>query len=252
MTPEETTKLVLRSALKVPGVKIDREEFLEKELKNYCDESEVEMAIKLSPQKAGISKKLIDKISDICINYETNKVSLISGGTGLFGGWALAVTIPTDVAQYFAHVMRIAQKLAYLHGWKQVDNIEEDLNSESANELLIFIAVMMGVGGIGSNVASLASKIAANNGLKFLFKGLWKNATFKIIQQILKRMGIIINQTILSRAASKVIPVIGGFISGGLTYVTFKPMCKRLKEALSKKVDDIEDAEILRKIEEDQ
>ncbi len=251
MTPEETTKLVLKSALKVPGVKINREEFLEKELKNYCDESQVEMAIKLSPQKAGISKNLIDKISDICINYETNKVTLISGITGLPGGWTLAATIPADVAQYFAHIMIIAQKLAYLHGWRQVDSIEDDLNSESANELLIFIAVMMGVGGIGSNVASLASKIAANNGLKFLFKGMWKNATFKLIQKILKQIGIKITQTSVSKAFSKVVPILGGIISGAVTYNTYKPMCKKLKEALSQKVDDIEDAEIIKIIEED-
>ena len=34
------------------------------------------------------------------------------------------------------------------------------------------------------------------------------------------------------KGASKVVPVVGGAVSGGLTYATFKPNCMRLKRSL--------------------
>jgi len=37
---------------------------------------------------------------------------------------------------------------------------------------------------------------------------------------------------IFSKSVSKVIPIIGGVTSGGLTYITLKPMANKLKDHL--------------------
>ncbi len=67
---EITFENVLMSALKTPGVKINRAKFLRKELIKYCREAQVEAAIKESPARAGIPKDIINKISLQVINSD--------------------------------------------------------------------------------------------------------------------------------------------------------------------------------------
>ena len=225
---------VIKQASKLPLVKINRSEFLEKELKKYCTESEIRKAIETTPRKAGISKDTIDKVAEECIKYETNKVTGLSAIAGIPGGMAMLGTIPADLAQYFGHIIRIAQKLGYIYGWKEINSIEDDFDSESSNTLLIFMGIMFGIEGASGMVSKLASQMAAANAGKIIVKGLSKNVVFKAIQNILKQIGIKINQKIVGQLISKSLPLVGGAISGGITYFSYKPMCYKLKEALSK------------------
>ena len=41
------------------------------------------------------------------------------------------------------------------------------------------------------------------------------------------------NKEIFAKGVSKIIPVVGGVASGGLTYVTFKPCAKKLERYLA-------------------
>ena len=43
-----------------------------------------------------------------------------------------------------------------------------------------------------------------------------------------------ITKTSLAKGVTKVIPVIGGLVSGGITFASLKPMAARLQEALDK------------------
>lgn len=67
---EMTFEKILAAAMHTPGVKINREKFLRKELIRYCSEDIIAEAIKNNPAKAGISKELVNKISKQVINYE--------------------------------------------------------------------------------------------------------------------------------------------------------------------------------------
>ena len=111
MNSNNTFELALSTATSLPMVHINRENFLRKELLKYCDKPQVEIAILNNPAYAGIELPIIDQIAKSCINYETNKVSAISFASGIPGGLAMIGTIPADVTQYFAHVLRIMQKL---------------------------------------------------------------------------------------------------------------------------------------------
>ena len=102
VTPED----ILIQAVKVPGVKVQRSEFLYKELIKYYPEEQVLKAIKNNPASAGILRSKITEIADQVIDYETNKVSAISFAAGLPGGAAIAATIPADVAQYFGFMLQ--------------------------------------------------------------------------------------------------------------------------------------------------
>ena len=59
---ELTFENVLLTAMRTPGVKINREKFLRKELIKYYAEDIVNEAIKYNPAKAGVSKKTVNKL----------------------------------------------------------------------------------------------------------------------------------------------------------------------------------------------
>ena len=136
---------VLIQAMRVPGVKIDRELYLRKELKTKFPEDVVETAIKFNPAYAGITTTDIDTFSARAINYEASKVTAISFAAGLPGGIAGVAATTVDVTQYFAFVLRIMQKLAYLYGFEEFELKEDNIDDDTLNQLLILLGVMMGV-----------------------------------------------------------------------------------------------------------
>lgn len=98
---------VLVEAIKLPMVKINRENFLRKEFQGRYKNEVVEMAIQHCPAYTGIKVEEINEIAESCIKYETTKVTAISAATGLPGGFAMLGTIPADLVQYFGHIFRI-------------------------------------------------------------------------------------------------------------------------------------------------
>ena len=62
-----TLENVLSAAIRTPGVRVDRAVFLWKELLRYCREDVIETAIQYNPARAGIPKKVINKISQTVI-----------------------------------------------------------------------------------------------------------------------------------------------------------------------------------------
>ena len=85
---------MLVEATKFPMVKIDRELFLRKELRDRYTKEIVEKAIQYNPAYAGICVEDINKIAKSCIAAETIKVTTISAAAGLPGGLAIIGTIP--------------------------------------------------------------------------------------------------------------------------------------------------------------
>lgn len=229
---------VMKRAIKIPFVKIDRKKFLDTELRKYCSEETAKLAIQTTPKKAGLENKLIDKIANDCITLHTNLASAISFGAGIPGGLAMAATIPADLGQYFWHVIVICQKLAYIYGWPKLftesQKIDEEFDSESSNIILGFMGIMFGVEGANKFVTSIATKMATANAGRHLAKIIAKQAFFQTAKEILKKIGIKLNQRILGQAISKSLPVVGGLISGGITYFSFKPQAENLKKSLSK------------------
>ena len=165
---------LLPVAIKTPGVKINRAKFLGKELKQYCRREIIDEAIRTNPARAGIPRKVINKIAKSVINYETNKVSAISVVASLPGGaWAVGAA-SADIVSFFAHIIRVVQKLAYLYGFEQFDFSEEDMDSETLNQLLLFMGVMFGVEGTNKVLRTFADNYA-----KYLSKNVARQALTK-------------------------------------------------------------------------
>ena len=225
---------IIAQAMKMPGVKIDRKEYLTKELHKYYPNNIVSAAIETTPYKAGVTKQGLDHIAKDSIKYETLEVTAVSAIAGIPGGLAMAATIPADITQYFVFMIRAAQKLAYLYGYPEIELSEDFLDDAAMNELLIFLGVMLGVQEANVALKTLTEIIAQSLPKKLAQKALTKGTIYPMVKKIAQAIGVKMTKDIFSKGVGKVIPVVGGVVSGGLTFVTFKPCCYRLRKELEK------------------
>lgn len=220
-------------ALKTPGVNINRADFLEKQfMKNYPQEV-IQDAINFNPAHAGITVKEIDKIADQVIQYERNCVSGISLALGVPGGVAMAATLPTDIAQFYGYMLRAIQKLLYLYGFPEI-NVENGVNidDETMNIITLCLGVMYGVKGATASLKMLSAALGKGVEKKLLTKALTKGTFYPMVKKIAKWFSVNMTKQIFAGFFKKAIPVVGGVIGGGITYLSFKPCCDNLKKSL--------------------
>lgn len=226
-------EMVLKTAAGLPGVRIEREQFLASALKPYYADDVVEKAIMHNPAYAGIRVEEIDKIANASIRLETRNVTALSFAAGLPGGFAMAGTVPADLAQYFGHILRILQKLIYLYGWDELFDENGYMDDETANMLTLFTGIMFGVSGAANAVVKIAEQAAQRTAKKLAQKALTKGAIYPIVKKVAVALGFRMTKDIFAKGVSKVIPVLGGVASGGLTYLTYKPMAIKLRDHLA-------------------
>ena len=157
---------VIIKGLRIPGIKIKREEFLRKELFKRYPQEVIDIAVAESPMKAKIPVKEIDKIADEIIKFERNCVSGISAALGVPGGWAMVATIPADIAQYYGYLLRATQKLLYLYGFPEIDTEEEGnkFDDGTMNTLIICFGVMYGTAGANNALKAMAKNTQMETG----------------------------------------------------------------------------------------
>jgi uncharacterized protein (DUF697 family) len=63
-------------------------------------------------------------------------------------------------------------------------------------------------------------------------KALTKTLYYRLIKSIAKVLGVKMTKQVFARGVSKFIPLLGGALSGGMTYAMMRPMGKRLIDAL--------------------
>lgn len=229
---EKTFFNILESATKVPMVRINRNDFLRRELSKHCRIEQVEEAIKKNPASAGIQISTVNRIADGCIRYESNKVTAISFVSGLPGGIAVLGTVPADLTQYFGHVLRILQKLVYLYGWSDMFDEDGEINDDTKSLIVLFLGVMFGVK-TASSLTTKFSGVLSNYALKKIpQKKVADLGIYQIVQKIAKTLGVRMSKEIYGRSLAKIVPLAGGFISGMFTYTSYKPMAQKLKNHL--------------------
>lgn len=221
---------VLALAVELPGVKIEREEFLQKYFSSRFDREIVARIVQTSPIRAGVNESVLYEIARECINYEKKKVSALSFATGS-GGF---VGIPADLAQYMAHVLRISQKLAYIYGYPEIRSIEGSMDEKTQKIILLFIGVMYGVSGANKVIAEISKSLAGKVGKDILRAALTNTAWYPLLKQCCKQVGIKVTKDALSKIPTKVVPGIGGVVSAGFSYYCFGKGAERLHETLRK------------------
>ena len=225
---------VIIMGLKVPGIRIDRASFLQRELQKNFPQDVIDDAIEKNPMHAGIPAKSIDRIADEVIKYERACVSGISTALGLPGGVAMAATIPADIAQYYGYMLRATQKLMYLYGFPEIDMEEQgqSFDSETINILIVCMGVMYGAAGANNALKAMAKALAAGVEKQLLRKALTKGSIYPIVKSVAKWFSVKMTKEVFAGFFKKAIPVIGGVIGGGITFLSFKPCCDKLKSSL--------------------
>lgn len=220
--------------LRAPGIKVNRANFLQKELMKNYPQNVIDDAITYNPAHAKIPSSVIDKIADEVIKYERNCVSGISTALGMPGGFAMAATVPTDIAQYYAYMLRATQKLMYLYGFPELDTTEkgQKFDSETINLLIICLGTMYGVHGANTALRTMAAALAKGVEKKLLKAALTKGTIYPIVKRVAKWFGVNMTKKVFAGFFKKAIPVVGGVLGGGITFFTFKPCCDKLKESL--------------------
>lgn len=229
---------VIIMGLKVPGIRIDREQFLRKEFQTKCTQEVIDHAVESTPLQAGVSQEVVDSIADEVIKYERACVSGISTALGMPGGVAMAATIPADIAQYYGYLLRATQKLMYLYGFPQIDVEEkgQTFDSETMNLLVVCMGVMYGVAGAGNALRSVAKALGTGVEKQLLRRALTKGTIYPIVKSVSKWFGVKMTKEVFAGFFKKTIPVVGGVLGGGITFLTFKPCCAKLKASLQKTI----------------
>lgn len=226
----------LAKVVRVPGVRVNRDEFLRQELRKiHMSDDVIARAIDSNPLRAGVSLTVIDRLAEEAISYETNKSAAISFVAGIPGGFAMLGTIPADLMQYYAHALRIMQKLAYLYGWGELlpDGRDTDDDDDTLGVLAVFFGVMLGVGGAAQSLtafARVAAKTAYQN--HATKRALMSITWYPVVKHSLRLIGINITKSTAAKGFSKLVPVIGGFVSSGLTFMALQSQSALLKEHL--------------------
>ena len=225
---------VIIMGLKVPGIRINRANFLQSELQKNYPQEVIDDAIAHNPLHAKIPQEAIDRIADEVIKYERACVSGISAALGAPGGIAMAATIPADIAQYYGYMLRATQKLLYLYGFPEINTEEkgQKFDSETMNILIICMGVMYGAAGANNALKAMAKALAAGVEKQLLKKALTKGTIYPIVKSVAKWFSVKMTKEVFAGFFKKAIPVVGGVIGGGITFVTFKPCCDKLKASL--------------------
>ncbi|MEU0061642.1 hypothetical protein [Streptomyces sp. NPDC006334] len=225
---------VLLAAAKLPGVRIDRGAYLRSALARHCSEEDIRRAIDETPAAAGITVEVLDKVANDSIRYETAKVSALSAAAGIPGILALPATIPADTAQYFGHMLRIAQKLAYLYSWPDLFSDEgEEADDATMAVLTLFFGVMFGTQSANAAVGKVAGMMAEQVAKKLPQKALTKGVIYPMVKKVAAYIGVKVTKQSFAKSVSKAVPLVGAAVSGTLTFATYLPMAKRLKKHLA-------------------
>ena len=224
----------LKKVVRVPGVRINRDDFLRQELgERGVPEEVIRRAIDTNPAFAGIPLAELDRLAEQVISYETNKSAAISFAAGIPGGFAMLGAIPADVTQYYVHAFRIVQKLAYLYGWRELLGAKEEVDEETIGIIAIFFGVMLDVEEAAMSLSSFASSTVMDTVKKQVTKQfLMKTSWYRAVKKTLQMIGVNLTKKAFTQGFSKVLPVIGGVVSSGLTYMSLQSQSSRLKKHL--------------------
>lgn len=225
---------IIIMGLRTPGIGINRKDFISKEFSKKYSKEIIEKAIATTPLNAGISVEEINLIADNVIKFERNCVSGISAALGTPGGAAMVATIPADIIQYYGYMLRAAQKLMYLYGFPEIDVNEkgQTFDTETLNLLVVCLGVMYGVAGANNAIKAMAKALSVGVEKKLINTALTKGTIYPIVKNVAKWFGVKMTKEVFAGFFKKAIPVIGGVVGGGITFVSFKPCCEKLKKSL--------------------
>ena len=147
---------ILDVAMRTPGIKVNRTDFLSNAFKAFGDVSTITENRPIDL----FDEATIEKVAKDVIASQTLKVTTISAVAGMPGGLAMLGTLPADMAQYYFHVLVIAQKLGYIYGWPDLQDEDGNISEGARNILTLFVGVMFGAQAANKALSEVAKRLA--------------------------------------------------------------------------------------------
>lgn len=234
---ENNILMMMNAALAVPGVKVNREAFLVEKFHMTTDQ------IKHGRPQDFFSEADINKVARESINRNVLSSAGASTLTGIPGGIAMAATIPADIMQNMGFSIRLSQELGYIYGYDNILDPKGKLTEEGQQQLILFLGVMFSAQGAGSIVRVMSKNASVYLAKKIMNTALTKTWWYPLLKSISK---VVASKTLtkqgLTRITTKALPIVGGVLSGGLTFATMRPAADRLRSELAKNLNYTQDA----------
>lgn len=208
----------------LPIVRVNRREFLVKEFPNV----DASVLLEKGPLEFYTPEELREKAYKL-VESMTNKTAMASFATGFGSSPITAVAAGgADVMQYFGSALNMAQKIVYILGEADLFDKENKLNEESRARLITYLGVMLGAAGATALIRNVSVNLAKSTARTVVKTAVTKTAWYPILKKVGALVGVKITKKSLEKSVTKVVPILGAVASGALTYVSYKPMGKRL------------------------
>ncbi|MBE5790270.1 MAG: hypothetical protein E7325_11635 [Clostridiales bacterium] len=216
--------------LKTPGMKINRAEYLETQLKTKYPQDTVDQAIALSPIKAGVPLEELDQLAAACIAAEADKAYRVSKDRSIPEGVAIVST--------YGFMLRTVQELLYLYGFPDLglSHESETIDAGVQNILILCIGSIYGIEGANDAIRAVAKAMGTGVEKFLLQKALTQGAIHPFVVNVgkwfAKKMAKEVGAGLLKK-----IPFAGGLLADsllgtGLTKFSFVTSCSQLKDVL--------------------
>lgn len=223
---------LLGGALKLPGVRVGREQFLTTALAPHLSEQVVAQVLLTTPSRAHVARPMIARLSSASIAEHRALATATSTLAGMPGGlWAIG-TLPADLTQFFWHVLIVSQKLAYLHGWPELLPPEGEVDEETKLVLTLFVGVVLGVQGSSTGLWKLSSAVSSDSLGKLPQAPLSKFALRNAAIQVARWVGVKLTKRKLSELLGRGVPLVGGAVAGTFTWFALGVGAERLRREL--------------------
>ena len=194
--------------------------------KQFKGDPNIDVILEKGPQAVYTAESLRKKAQAV-IKGSTNKTAVASLISGIPSNPAVAVAAAgIDITQYFGFSINLAQKIAYLFG---AEDFKELSSEEAQAKIMLLIGTMFGVetakNGLVRAVVVAGEAVGKHVASKALTKTtLW----YPILKKIAWEIGQKITKQTVKDAITKCFSVLGAVISGGITWVSFRPLGNNL------------------------
>ncbi len=223
----------MKRALCIPFVKVDKNRYLRRKLKNRLTDEELELVLNERPLSV-LPMEEVKRMAKTEVRKHALIVMLLSTLSAVpQSGWLMWLGIAFDFIQFQVFVFVIMQKLLYLYGCKNLSSDNKNL-SGSAEWILLLISTIM----IGKHQVMRLAKSAAGMAVKqaiqrFAVRMLTKLMVFNVLRQCAKWFGIVLTKDMLVQGVNLMVPILCAIISGLISLWLFMPMTKRLQRHLT-------------------
>lgn len=225
-----TTMRTIGVVAKLPVVHVDRDSFLRAQFKGS---PHLDIILAEGTQTVFTVESLRKKC-DTLIKNSATKTSAVSFASGLPGNPVIMVAAGgADVAQYFGFAINLAQQIAFMFGEDDLFD-GPDLSETAQIRVIGYLGAMFGAAGASALVMNTSKVAGANLGKKVAAQALTKTAWYPLVKKVGAVVGQKITKKTVEKTITKAVPLVGGVVAGGLTYVTFRPMGHRLADTFVK------------------